>query len=71
MDQGVIRSFKCHYRQKLVKHIIAQCSVAGTVDQISITALDAVNWIDLSWKAVTELTIQNGFRAVDFVNSFN
>jgi DDE superfamily endonuclease len=70
LDQGVIRSFKCHCRQKLIKHIIAQCSVAQTVDQISITALDAVKWIDSSWKTVTELTIQNGFRAAGFVNSF-
>ena len=71
LDQGVIRSFKCYYRQKLVKHIIAQCSVARTADQISITALDAVKWVDSSWKTVTELTIQNGFRAAGFVNSFN
>ena len=42
LDQGIIRSFKCHYRQELTKHIIAECSVAHTVDQISITALGAV-----------------------------
>ncbi|CAF3489640.1 unnamed protein product [Rotaria socialis] len=63
LDQGVIHSFKCYYRQKLVKHISAQCTQAQTADQISITVLDANKWIDLSWKNVTENTITNGFRA--------
>lgn len=66
LDQGVIHSFKCHYRQKLVKHIIAQCTLAQTADQISISVLDAIKWIDLSWKNVTEITIQKCFRAAGF-----
>jgi hypothetical protein len=69
LDQGIIHSFKCHYRQKLVKHIIAQCTAARTVDQITVTALDAIKWIDLSWKDVTETTIKNTFRAAGFVHS--
>ena len=39
-------SFKCYYRQKLVKHIIARCTGAQTVDQIMVTTLDAIKWID-------------------------
>ncbi|CAF4442073.1 unnamed protein product, partial [Rotaria magnacalcarata] len=35
-----------------------------TADQISITVLDAIKWIDLSWENVTEKTIKNGFRAL-------
>ncbi|CAF4636263.1 unnamed protein product, partial [Rotaria magnacalcarata] len=66
---GVIHSFKCYYRQKLVKHIIAQCTLAQTADQISITVLDAIKWIDLSWKSVTENTIKNCFRAAGFICS--
>ncbi|CAM4944475.1 unnamed protein product [Rotaria socialis] len=69
LDQGVIHSFKCYYRQKLVKHIIAQCTLAQTADQISITVLDAIKWIDLSWKNVTENTIKNCFRAAGFIRS--
>ncbi|CAM4811672.1 unnamed protein product [Rotaria magnacalcarata] len=56
-------------RQKLVKHIIAQCTLAQTADQISITVLDAIKWIDLSWENVTENTIRNGFRAAGFIHS--
>lgn len=68
LDQGVIQSLKCSYRQKLVKHIIAQCTLAQTADQISITVLDAIKWIDLSWKNVASNTIKNGFRAAGFVH---
>jgi len=67
LDQGVINSFKCHYRQKLVKHIIAQCIFAWTTDQILIITLDAIKWIDLSWKTVSETTILNEFRAASIV----
>ncbi|CAF4315451.1 unnamed protein product [Rotaria magnacalcarata] len=53
--------------QKLVTHIITQCTLAQTADQISITVLDAIKWIDLSWENVTENTIRNGFRAAGFI----
>ena len=43
----------------LVKHIIAQCTLAQTLDQVSITVLDAIGGIDLSWKNITENTIEN------------
>ncbi|CAF1532371.1 unnamed protein product [Rotaria magnacalcarata] len=69
LDQGVIHSFKCYYRQKLVKHIIAQCTLAQTADQISTTVLDPIKWIDLSWENVTENTIRNGFRTAGFIHS--
>ncbi|CAF1479208.1 unnamed protein product [Adineta ricciae] len=36
---------------------------------VSITALDAVWWIDVAWKAVTESTIQNTFKAAGFSTS--
>jgi len=68
LDQGVIHSFKCFYRQKLVRHIIAQCTLAQTADQISITILDAIKWIDSSWKNVTEYTIKNCFHAAGFTH---
>jgi hypothetical protein len=63
LDQGVIHTFKVQYRKCLVKHIIARCAKARSVDDIVISALDAVNWINLSWRAVMEATIQHTFRA--------
>ncbi|CAF1691272.1 unnamed protein product, partial [Adineta ricciae] len=69
LDQCVIKSFKCYYRQKLVRHIISQCTTALTIDQVSISVLEAIKWIDLAWKAVTNVTIQGGFRAAGFIDS--
>lgn len=48
LDQGVIHAFTVQYRKYLVKHIIARCSIARSIEDIVINALDAVNWIDLS-----------------------
>ena len=69
LDQGVIRSFKCYYRQMLVKHIIAQCTAAQNWNQVTITALDACRWIDLAWNKVTAITIFNCFKKAGFIHS--
>ena len=66
LDQGVIKSFKCRYRQMFVKHIIAQCTMANSIDQITVTALDAIRWIDEAWNTVTSNTIRNCFRVAGF-----
>ena len=66
MDQGVIRAFKAHYRRQLVQHIIASVGSAHSADNIVITALDAVCWIDLAWKNIKESTLQNTFKQAGF-----
>ncbi|CAF1351711.1 unnamed protein product [Rotaria sordida] len=68
LDQGIIRAFKAHYRKYLVKHIIACCAMAQTPDDIKITCLDAIYWIDAAWRAITDATICNTFcTAADIV----
>ena len=66
LDQGVIRTFKAHYRRHLIQHIIANAATAYSADDVIITALDAICWIDLAWKSVTESTIRNTFRKAGF-----
>lgn len=66
LDQGIIRAFKAHYRKNLVKHIIASAGSATTADDIGITALDAVYWIEAAWQEVSETTIRNTFRSSGF-----
>ena len=63
MDQGIIRTFKIYYRRYLLKHIIANATVALTADDINVTALDAVCWIDSAWSAAT---IRNTFGSAGF-----
>ncbi|CAF5063282.1 unnamed protein product [Rotaria magnacalcarata] len=66
MDQGVIRAFKVYYRRHLVKHIITSAGVAVTADDINITALDVVYWIQGVYEAVSETTIRNTFKSTGF-----
>ncbi|CAF1597859.1 unnamed protein product [Rotaria magnacalcarata] len=66
LDQGIIHAFKTHYRKRLVKYIIARCTTAQTPDDIKITHLNAIYWIDAAWKAVTHTTIRNTFRVAGF-----
>lgn len=69
LDQGIIRTFKAHYRRYLVKHIIANANRAMTADDIKITALDTVYWVESAWHAVTQVTILNTFRSAGFERS--
>ncbi|CAF2706287.1 unnamed protein product [Rotaria sp. Silwood2] len=66
LDQGIIKNFKCYYRQYLVKHIICRCAVAKSCEDIVITVLDAVHWTNNAWKAVNQSTICNAFQTSGF-----
>jgi hypothetical protein len=66
LDQGIIRSFKAHYRKRLVKHVISNCASAPSPEQVVVSALDAAYWIGGAWKEVNESTIRNTFRTAGF-----
>lgn len=59
MDQGVIRSLKCHYRKQLILRILE--GYEKGVD-CNLSLLDAILMLEKSWRAVTEITIRNCFR---------
>ncbi len=52
LDQGIIRTFKTYYRKYVVKYIIAQCATAYSPEDIKITPLNAIQWIDDSWQSI-------------------
>ncbi|GBO04385.1 hypothetical protein AVEN_243932-1 [Araneus ventricosus] len=56
MDQGVIRSLKCHYQKQLILRIL-ECYDKNKDFDISL--LDAVVLLEKSWRLVTESTIRN------------
>ncbi|CAF1209434.1 unnamed protein product [Rotaria magnacalcarata] len=60
---GVIRALKVYYRRHLVKLIITGAGVAVTADDINITALDVVYWIQGACEAVSETTIRDTFKS--------
>ena len=66
LDQGIIHAFKVHYRSRLVKHVITSSTLASSLDQVVVTALDAIYWIEAAWKNVTESTIHNTFSKAGF-----
>ncbi|XP_072172602.1 tigger transposable element-derived protein 4-like [Diadema setosum] len=64
MDQGVIMSFKTHYRQRLVKRLLQSYEAGDSPDPITIK--DAIDLIHASWQQVTELCIQHCYTKAGF-----
>ncbi|GBN04653.1 Tigger transposable element-derived protein 4 [Araneus ventricosus] len=61
MEQGVIRSLKCHYQKQLILRIL-ECYDKNKDCDISL--FDAVVSLEKSWRLVTESTIRNCFSHV-------
>ena len=64
MDQGVIMSFKTHYRRRLVKRLLHSYEAGDTPSPV--TVKDAVDLIHSSWQQVTEACIQHCFAKAGF-----
>jgi hypothetical protein len=59
MDQGVIRSLKCHFRKLILLRVI-EC--IDKKQEHTVTLLHAIRCVDKAWRRVTEKTIRNCFR---------
>ena len=66
LDQGIIRTFKTYYRKHVIRCLIARCATIQSPNDIKITPLDAIYWIDAAWKSVLVSTIRNTFRLAGF-----
>jgi hypothetical protein len=66
-DQGIIRAFKTNYHREMRARIIAELddiqdrSDASVQLQKKISLLDALHLVAMSWKQVSEKTIENCF----------
>nr|XP_002735168.1 PREDICTED: tigger transposable element-derived protein 6-like [Saccoglossus kowalevskii] len=69
MDQGVIRNFKCFYRQRVVQRMLVNLDSGETLPTINVK--DAIDMLHSSWQKVTDTTIANCFRKASFVHSPN
>jgi hypothetical protein len=66
-DQGIIRAFKAHYRREMRARFIAELDdIQDRSDESAvakkISLLDALHLVAMSWKRVSEKTIENCFR---------
>jgi hypothetical protein len=59
MDQGVIRSLKCHFCKLILLRMI-ECTEKK--QDHTATLLDAVRCVEKAWRLVTEKIIRNCFR---------
>lgn len=58
LDQGIIKSFKVHYRKTLTSKILQSAELN---ENFKITVFDALKYILQSWNLISEKTIQNCF----------
>ena len=68
VDAGIIRNLKAKYRKRLIKHVVSLLDGENTASAIikSVTVLDAIRWLKLSWDEVNENTIRNCFQKCGF-----
>lgn len=62
MDQGVIRSFKSHYRKQLILMLLDRRERMGTTKNANINVLEAIRLMNDAWEEVTSKCISNCFR---------
>lgn len=69
LDAGIIQNFKVKYRKKLVKHVLARINDGHSATDIvkSVSILQAIRWLQQSWKEVASLTIKNCFEKCGIV----
>ena len=64
MDQGVIMSFKTHYRRRLVKRLLESYEAGETPTPV--TVKEAVDMTHASWQQVTQPCIKHCFAKAGF-----
>lgn len=67
MDQGIIRSFKCHYRKRLIRHVLLQIQESDLIaSNVEIDVMQAMRWSLSAWDSVTKTTVFNCFKKAGF-----
>jgi len=68
MDQGVIYTYKCHYRRSLLQSLIPKISSCNTINELagSIFVLDAIHWTAAAVKQIQPETVAKCFQKAGF-----
>ena len=72
-DQGIIHSFKRHYRGKVVMRLLSyindtESATSATASNFYISVLDALYFMRWAWDRVSTETVANCFRHAGFVD---
>ena len=69
VSAGIIQNFKVKYRKRLIKYVLARVNEKKSASEIvkSLNVLQAIQWVQESWKDVTNATIKNCFEKCGIV----
>lgn len=69
LDQGIINSFKIHYRTKVMKRLLSRIDEVSNVFELakSINCLDAIYWIHEAVEEMPKTVVPNCFKKAGFV----
>ena len=67
VDQGIIRNFKVHYRNRLLARMTRSLNVDSSI--LNIDLLDSMRLITESWNSLTETTIKNCFAHAKLIKN--
>ena len=68
MDQGIIKSFKTHYKSHLLHRLLAEID-RDQQTSFKVNLLDAIHIVSMAWREVTCTTIANCFKKAGFIKS--
>ncbi|XP_015787397.1 tigger transposable element-derived protein 6-like [Tetranychus urticae] len=72
LDGGIIKSFKSKYLSLFMKNIIENIDANHISDVVKkINILNALNWVDQSWKNISSETITNCWCHFKYFDSYN
>ena len=69
LDAGIIQNFKVKHRKRLIKYVLARVNEKKSASEIikSLNVLQAIQWVQESWKDVTNETFNNCFKKCGIV----
>lgn len=72
MDQGVIRSLKCHYRRLFCGYLVSLFNAKNVIPNASsVNVLMAMTWVKVAWLKVNAEQIKNCFAKAYFYQNLN
>jgi hypothetical protein len=68
LDQGIIKAFKARYREQMLKSLVTRIEQFDSVAELckEINVLDALNWINESWKETRIEKVSKCFKSSGF-----